>query len=211
MSALSRRQKHKEELRRVILKAARDIFARQGYESFSMRKLAEKIEYSAGSVYMHFKSKEELFECLVEESFARLLKTLMGLRNGQERQDPVEELKKGMRAYVKFGLRNPNDYRFVFMLRPPVEKRPYKVNASFDVLRHMVRRCVEEKRFRVVDVETTSQTLWSSAHGITSLLIQRPAFPWMPKAELIEQVINTAIDSLVVGTAARLDRASRRA
>jgi len=100
MSATSRRQKHKQELRRLILDAAREIFVREGYESFSMRKLAGKIEYSPGSVYLHFKNKEELFECLVEESFARLLKTLTRLRNGRERQDPVEELKNGMRAYV---------------------------------------------------------------------------------------------------------------
>src|SRR5271165_395177 len=197
MSALSRRQKHKEELRRLILDAAREIFVRQGYESFSMRKLAEKIEYSPGSVYLHFKNKEELFECLVDESFARLLKTLSALRNGKELQDPVEELKKGLGAYVEFGLRNPNDYRFAFMLRPPMEKRPYKVHGAFESLRYIVGRCVREKRFRAVDVETTSQALWASVHGITSLLIQRPAFPWVQKKELIEQVINTAIDSLV--------------
>jgi len=197
MSALSRRRKHKEELRRAILDAARDIFVSQGYESFSMRKLAEKIEYSPGSVYLHFKNKAELFECLVEESFARLLKTLMSLGNGREWQDPAAELKKGLRAYVEFGLRNSNDYRFAFMLRPPVEKRPYKVHGAFEALRCMVRRCVEEKRFRPVDVETTAQALWASVHGITSLLIQRPAFPWVPKKELIAQVINSAIDSLV--------------
>ncbi len=69
MSALSRRRKHKEELRRAILDAAREIFVRQGYESFSMRKLAEKIEYSPGSVYLHFKNKEELFECLGGREF----------------------------------------------------------------------------------------------------------------------------------------------
>jgi AcrR family transcriptional regulator len=197
MSALSRRRKHKEELRRLILDAAREIFVHQGYESFSMRKLAEKIEYSPGSVYLHFNNKEELFECLVDESFARLLKTLMGLQNGAEWQDPVEELKKGLRAYVEFGLRNPSDYRFAFMLRPPVVKRPYKVHEAFESLRYMVGRCVEEKRFRAVDVETTSQALWASVHGITSLLIQRPTFPWVAKKKLIEQVINTAIDSLV--------------
>ena len=197
MSALSRRRKHREELRRLILDAAREIFVRQGYESFSMRKLAEKIEYSPGSVYLHFKNKEELFECLVDESFARLLKTLSALRNGKELQDPVEELKKGMRAYVEFGLRNPNDYRFAFMLKPPMVKRPYKVHGAFESLRNIVGRCVGEKRFRPVDVETTSQALWASIHGITSLLIQRPAFPWVPKRGLITQIVNTAVDSLV--------------
>ena len=205
MSAQSRRERHKQELRSAILDAAREIFVREGYESFSMRKLAQKIEYSPGSVYLHFKNKEELFECLVDESFARLLKTLQALRNGKESQDPVEELKKGMRAYVEFGLRNPNDYRFAFMLRPPMEKRPYKVHGAFEALRYMVGRCVEEKRFRAVDVETTSQALWVSAHGITSLLIQRPAFPWVPKKELIAQIINIAIDSLVAGGYAKAE------
>jgi len=202
MSAVSRRRKHKEELRRVILDAAREIFVRGGYESFSMRKLAQKIEYSPGSLYLHFKNKENLFECLVEDSFARLLKTLTNLQNGRERQDPVEELKRGLQAYVDFGLRNPNDYRFVFMLKPPVEKRPYKVHRAFEALRYMVRRCVEEQRFRAVNVETTAQGLWASVHGVTSLLIQRPAFPWVPKKELIAQIINTAIDGLVAARGA---------
>jgi AcrR family transcriptional regulator len=211
MSATSRRRKHKEELRRVILDAAREIFVRQGYESFSMRKLAQKIEYSPGNVYLHFKNKEALFECLVEESFARLLKTLLALRNGQEWQDPVEELKKGLRAYVEFGLRNPNDYRFAFMLRPPMEKRPYKVHGAFEALRFIVKRCVEERRFRAVDVETTSQALWATVHGITSLLIQRPAFPWAPKKELIAQVIDTAVDSLVASSGEAAEAGERHA
>jgi AcrR family transcriptional regulator len=197
MNAISRRQKHKEELRRIILDAAQNIFAHEGYENFSMRKLAERVGYSPASVYLHFKNKEELFECLVEESFARLLRTLTSLQDGQKRGNPVDELKMGALAYVEFGLRNPNDYRFAFMLRPPAEKRPYKVHGAFEVLRKMVKRCVEEKRFRTVDVETTAQALWVSVHGITSLLIQRPAFPWVSKKRLIGQVINMAVDSLI--------------
>lgn len=197
MNATSVRRKHKEELRRVILDAAREIFVYQGYESFSMRRLAEKIEYSPGSVYLHFKNKEELFECLVDESFARLLETLSTLGNKKKIQDPVGELRQGMWAYVDFGLRNPNDYRFAFMLRPPMEKRPYKVHGAFESLRNMVLRCVEEKRFRAVDVETTSQAIWACVHGITSLLIQRPAFPWVVRKKLVAQVINIAVDGLV--------------
>jgi AcrR family transcriptional regulator len=197
MNSISRRQKHKNELRKAILEAAREIFVAEGYENFSMRKLANRIEYSPGSIYLHFKNKEELFDSLVEESFARLLKTLTDMQNGHEEQDPADELKKGLRAYVDFGLRNPSDYRFAFMLRPPVEKRPYKVHRAFEALRFLVRRCIEEKRFRAVDVETTAQALWAAAHGITSLLIQRPAFPWVARKKVIAQVIDSAVDSLV--------------
>ena len=203
MNASSRRQRHKAELRKAILDAAREIFIAEGYEAFSMRKLAEKIEYSPGSIYLHFKSKAELFDALVEESFDRLLKTLMDIRDGHQQRDPVNELKKDLHAYVDFGLRNPNDYRFAFMLRPPVEKRPYRVHGAFEALRHIVRRCVEEKHFHAVDIETTAQALWASAHGITSLLIQRPACPWASKKKVIAQVIDSAVDSLLAGGGTR--------
>jgi hypothetical protein len=46
-------------------------------------------------------------------------------------------------------------------------------------------------------METTAQALWTSVHGITSLLIQRPTFPWVSKNRLIGQVINMAVDSLI--------------
>src|SRR5690348_6097369 len=99
MNATARRQKHKAELRTQILVAARQIFVREGYENFSMRKLAQRIEYSPGSIYLHFKNKEELFESLVEESFERLLKVISGIQNGHGHQDPVEALKQGLLAY----------------------------------------------------------------------------------------------------------------
>jgi AcrR family transcriptional regulator len=205
MNVINRRQQHKQEVRRLILDTAREIFVSAGYESFSMRKLAKDIEYSPGSIYLHFKNKEELFETLVEESFERLRQALNRLKNGHPDRDPAETLKKGMRAYVEFGVRNPNDYRFAFLLRPPVLKRPYRVHAAFDAMRFMVGRCVQEKRFRAVDVETTSQALWAAIHGITSLLIQRPTFPWAGKKQVIEQVISNAVDSLTASAGAKAE------
>jgi len=209
MSAISRRHRHKKELRREILDVARKIFVSAGYENFSMRRLAEEIEYSPGSVYLHFKSKEELFHCLVEESFARLLSTLTSLGEERERSDPTDELKRALWAYVEFGLRNPNDYRFAFMIQPPLESRPCKSHAAFEVLRNIVRRCVEAQRFLAADVETTSQALWAAVHGITSLLIQRPAFPWVAKEKVIAQVIDSAMGSLLAPMPAGMEAGER--
>ena len=56
--------------------------------------------------------------------------------------------------------------------------------------------CVEQGRFRPVDIETTSQALWAAVHGVTALLIMRPSFPWVNKDKLIKQVIDNAVDSL---------------
>lgn len=182
----------------MILDAARDLFVREGYESFSMRKLAQKIEYSPGSIYLHFKSKEELFLAIVDESFSRLRVAQLKLDEEHIGGDPVELLKNGLRVYVKFGLTNPNDYRFAFLLSRPGGARLRNNRPAFDHLCGRVSRCIEEKRFHAVDVQTAAQALWCAAHGVTSLLIQRPNFPWVNKRELIDQVIDSAVDSLTV-------------
>lgn len=186
----------------MILAAARNIFVQEGYEGFSMRKLARKIRYSPGSIYLHFRNKQQLFDSLVEESFTHLHAAMVRLRNAERNGDPLEMLRKGLRGYVEFGLRHANDYRFAFLLSPPVEKRPKKVHSSFAALREMVCLCLKEKRFRAIDAETASQALWASAHGITALLIQRPSFPWVRKEQLIATVIDSSIAGLLP-TAAR--------
>ncbi len=197
MNAATRRAEYKRQLRAEILDAARELFVRDGYESFSMRRLAVRVDYSPASLYLHFKNKQELFGCLVENSFTALMDALAALRAGED-QDPVTTLKKGLRTYVDFGLRNRNQYRFAFLLQPALRTRPYKPHAAFRTLRQMVGRCIKAKRFRNRDVEAMSQALWAAVHGVTSLLIQRPTFPWVARQKLIEQVINSAVGGLLV-------------
>src|SRR5262249_23321194 len=145
-----------------------------------------------GSIYLHFKNKEQLFDCLVEESFAQLAEALQGL--GRRSQDPVRLLKRAGRAYVEFGLRNPGAYEFAFILRRPGRPRRWKPHLAYEYLRSVVGRCVQEKHFRAVDVDAASQAVWAAAHGVTSLLILRPWFPWADKEKLIRRVIDSAID-----------------
>lgn len=190
MSTSSRRQQQKAELRGMILDAAREIFMREGWAQISMRKLADKIEYSPGTIYLHFSGKEALLNSLVEESFAKLAQAL----EETSRSDPVQRLRCGLRAYVDFGLRHPNHYHFAFIVRPDTRgTRRYRPHKAFEHLRCYVRSCVEAGRFRKVDVETTAQVLWAAVHGITSLLITRPYFPWAGRDKVIAEVINNSI------------------
>ena len=85
-TAVRQRSKHKQDLREVILAAARYIFVQEGYEGFSMRKLARKIRYSPGSIYLHFKNKQQLFDSLVEESFTHLHAAMVKLRNAEAKR-----------------------------------------------------------------------------------------------------------------------------
>ena len=182
-------------LRGTILEAARKAFARDGYEGVSMRRLAESIGCSHGNLYLHFKDKQALFDCLVEESFEQLAEALRRMIKSAGNDDPVELVRKAGRAYVEFGLSHPSAYEFAFLLRRPGQRsRPH---VSYERLRSLVQRCMEEKRFRRMDVDVASQSLWAAAHGITSLLVLRPAFPWADRDKLIGQVIDAAVDGLL--------------
>src|SRR5882724_9252693 len=94
MKSQTLRERYREQLRRTILESAREAFVQDGYESLSMRSLAERIGCSHGSIYLHFKDKETLFDCLVEESFAQLAEALTGLKPAGKDFDPVELLRK---------------------------------------------------------------------------------------------------------------------
>lgn len=203
---LACREKYREELRTAILEAARELFVHQGYESFSMRKLAEKLSCSHGTIYLYFKSKQQLFDSLVEDSFAQLSRALERLRRQEPGVDPVRLLKQACHIYVSFGRRNPDAYEFAFVIRRGGPARPSKPHAEFAFLRDTIKACIQEKRFRDVNVDTVTQAMWAAVHGVTSLLIARPGFPWVPAEELINRVIDSSVDSLLAPRAAQDQR-----
>ena len=199
MGVKERRTREKEQLRRRILSAARELFVTEGYESVSMRKIADMIEYSPTTIYLYYKDKADLLDSVCKETLLNLLNTLDLLR--KDKSDPVETLRRSGRAYVEFGLKYPQDYKLTFVVRPQFQKGLGLEEGSvgekvFNYLRTMVSECIRQKKFRQVDVETTGQVLWSAVHGVTLLLIDFPDFPWTEKDKLIDTVIHTMIEGL---------------
>ena len=199
MGVKERRAREKEQLRHQILSAARELFVNEGYENVSMRKIADKIEYSPTTIYLYFKDKADLLDSVCKETLLNLLNTLELLK--RDKSDPVEVLRKSGKAYVEFGLKYPQDYKLTFVVRPQFQKGLGLQEGSvgervFDYLRAMVSECIRQKRFRQVDVEITGQALWSAVHGVTLLLIDFPDFPWTDKDKLIDTVIQTMIKGL---------------
>jgi hypothetical protein len=102
------------------------------------------------------------------------------------------------RAYARFGLENPNHYRFMFMT--PHLKEDQRPSPAGEQAYSLVHRTVEEAiaagRFRTIDAHAAAQTLWSSLHGVVALLITYTPdkFPCAPAREdLVEQVIENGL------------------
>src|ERR1043166_7043643 len=104
MGSKQRRAREKEDLREEILDAARSLFVKEGYENVSIRKIAEKIEYAPGTIYLYFRDKAEILARICEETFSKLLRRMDAIR--QDTAAPLDKLRRGLRTYIQFGLEN---------------------------------------------------------------------------------------------------------
>jgi AcrR family transcriptional regulator len=203
MGVKERKARQKKFLRQEILDAASELFVREGFENVSMRRIADKIEYSPTTIYLYFKDKAELLENVCHETFGRLSQRLAKITD--QPSDPLDRLKRGLVAYIEFGIENPHHYRATFMMPVPEgfdSKKHINPDSpgmqAFDFMRRCVFDCLSAGKLRVKDAELASQVLWAGIHGITSLLITHEHFPWVGR----EKVIHSTVDTLVKGLGA---------
>ena len=201
MGVKERKERQKENLRQEILDAASEMFASEGYANVSMRKIAEQIEYSPTTIYLYFKDKNDLLNQICEDTFSKLYVKISAIQS--ESENPLECLRKGLRAYIEFGLEHPNHYEVTFIT--PImeylgeEIHPYEGSMgerTFNFLRWQVDACVAGGYFRKGDVDTMSQTMWAAMHGLTSILIGHSDFPFVERSRLIDCMTETMIKGM---------------
>src|SRR6266511_2773224 len=94
MGIKERQERDREAVRRSILDAARELFVAEGFQNVSIRKIAERIEYSPAAIYGYFPSKDDIFFALAEEG----LRLLGGDEDTAHRErleslDPLERVR----------------------------------------------------------------------------------------------------------------------
>jgi AcrR family transcriptional regulator len=176
MTIATRKERQKEELRGKILEAAKELFIQRGFEETSIRNIAERIEYSPTTIYLHFKDKDDIFYALHQEGFVLLNQYFKALQNVV---DPFERLKAITKAYISFALENREFYDLMFISRSPMnaltdkhDEKWEEGNKAFGALSGTVTQCIEKGYFKGMDPEILSFTCWSMAHGICSLEIR---------------------------------------
>src|SRR5215831_5431503 len=182
MGVAERKSRQKESTRQEILDAARDLFVNEGFDNVSMRKIAEKVEYAPGTIYLYFKDKTEILDTLCQQTFEKLRARLDAIQ--KDPGDPVEGLRRGLRTYIQFGLDNPNQYIVTFVLAKREVEMHKRVAAEsglacFNCLRSIVGQCLEGGYINGGGAEETAQALWASIHGLTSLLVMKCGFPFI--------------------------------
>ena len=186
MGTLERRERERQELKGRILDAARELFVEQGFDAVTMRKIADRIEYSPTAIYFHFRDKQTLLRELCDADFGALAQEFQKIATIS---DPVERLRQIGRAYVGFALGYPNHYRLMFMTPKPVgmcaaDSRIARGNPEEDAyafLRATVAEAIAGKRLRpeLDDADLVSQMVWAGTHGVVSLQIAKKDDDWV--------------------------------
>jgi AcrR family transcriptional regulator len=150
-------------------------------QRLSLNAVARKVGVAATSVYLHFADVEQLKVAVAERGFAQLNQYRDAASQGIT--DPVQALLARCRAYCRFGLDHPGHYRLMFgpdlpaALAYDTEQAPGR--HALQSLATNIQRCQPTRASsRQDDPHRLATLVWASLHGVVSLRIDRPHFPW---------------------------------
>ena len=109
MGSKERRDRERQELRQGILSAARELAGQEGWQAVTIRKVAERVEYSPPTIYEHFVSKEAMLLELMREGFRLLLADMQ--RATGALSDPKARVLALAQAYWEFAWKYPELYQ----------------------------------------------------------------------------------------------------
>jgi AcrR family transcriptional regulator len=115
MGVKERHERERQAVRTAILGAARELFLTEGFRNVSMRKIAERIEYSPAAIYSYFSSKDDIFFTLAEEGFHLLCDR--GNEVFAAATDPLDALRRGLWAFYEFSKAHPEYFELMFLDR----------------------------------------------------------------------------------------------
>lgn len=191
-----------ERLREEILEAAERLLLETGdADAVSIRAVATAVGVTPPSIYLHFADKTELIFAVCQTQW-RLFDDALRAAT-EDIADPVERLYACGRAYIRFGLEHPAQYRILFMGKPQetpagVDMAQVLLDSGFARLAGYVGDALEAGRL-VGDPAVIVFQSWSATHGITSLLLSHPDMPWPDRDALIEQILDGIFCSLRAG------------
>jgi AcrR family transcriptional regulator len=188
-----------ERLRGEILAAATLLLGATGDEdAVSIRGVADAVGVTPPAIYLHFADKDDLIYAVCSQVFEMFDAVLQAVDATTD--DPVEALRERGRAYVRFGLEHPEHYRVLFMSKRSRSAKHADALApgmvAFQHLVDAVQRAMDWRGIADGDATLTATGMWTSMHGVTSLLISMPDFPWPDATRLVDHVCSTVVRGL---------------
>jgi AcrR family transcriptional regulator len=192
MGSKERIIRQKEETRSNILKAAREIVKEEGWQGLSMRKIADKIEYTAPIIYEYFSNKEAILQELTCKGFGILTQDLEAAK--QEFNDPAEQLEGMWLAYWNFALKNKEMYQLMYGVEMTCcAQRNTETDAPYTMISNVIAQLMEEENPKPEVIKQKYFTFFSVIHGLISINIVGNGL----SDEINKQILKDAISGII--------------
>ena len=203
MGVKERQERDREQLRSRMLDAARELFVAEGYRNVSIRKIAEKVEYSPAALYSYFPSKDDLFFALAEEGFRKLFE----FTNDPAAMtgDPLTAIRQGFMRYYQFSRAHPEYFELMFVDRsvPKIShewERFGFVEQMIDEVRAVIKRGIDQGQFPSdTDPDVAFHILWAAVHGPATVAVCDRLAPDENPDALARDTLEAAIAGLRAG------------
>ncbi len=194
--------------REEILAAAKAVFIEDGYENTTIRKIAARAHVSPTALYLYFPDKDRILIEICDSTFTRLIDEMSRIE--REERDPLRRLRHMMECYLRFGLKHPDEYRLTFMAKSlgilgvnhksavaDMDMPGTKGPQGFAKLLGIVADCISAGYLKGDDPELTAELIWAGGHGLVSLLITHPHFPWSDQEALIKGMLDMQLRGML--------------
>jgi AcrR family transcriptional regulator len=203
MGIKERQERDREAVRRSILDAARELFVAEGFQNVSIRKIAERIEYSPAAIYGYFPSKDDIFFELAEEGF-RLLGDPAAVRDDPRLKGapPLERVRAVFWRLYEFSRDHPQYFALIFVDRsvPRISREYERFAFARDRKRHIVEElqaCIDAGELpTTLNTGVAMRTLMVGVLGVAVLRLSDRLGPGEDPDLLAADVINVALAGL---------------
>ena len=166
MGNKERREREREEMRENILNAAMELFVEHGFEKTTIRRIADKIEYTPGNIYAYFKNKNEIIFAIHQRGFRILYDMEMTV---VDTPDPAERLVKLGQVYIQFALTHRPFYDLMFIDSHVQEvisddKHWSEGQNAYNILKEIVADCIRTGAIPHGDVDSVTFAMWSASY-----------------------------------------------
>ncbi len=171
--ANGKREQTKTQNRRIILEAARQVFAELGYGATTVRDIIRATPLASGTFYNYFKSKEEVFQAIQDESALRIRPRL---HEERARAASIEEFISGtFRIFLEYVASDQSNFhalrRNTDALRVRMDTQ--EIIAGFEELREDIETAIAKGLFPAVDADYLMAAIVGVAFEIAERMLRR--------------------------------------
>jgi len=195
MASKDRILRQKEETRKNILDAAYTIAKEEGWQSLSMRKIADKIEYTAPIIYEYFSNKDAILQELTLKGFVCLTKDLEKAKSLSA--DPAEQLEKMWMAYWDFAFEDKELYQVMYGVQMNCcSERCSATENPYDLFTGVIAEIMKSQNPSREVIKQKYFTFFSVIHGLVSVNMIGNGLPTITNDQILKDAIGGIIKSI---------------